>query len=502
LQQEAARKLGFTTQRTMRVAQQLYEGISIDGEQNGLITYMRTDSVTLANEALDQIRALIADRYGSNDVPAEPKTYKTKSKNAQEAHEAIRPASVELTPESIRAHLSADQNKLYELIWKRTVACQMVHATIDTVTADLACGDKHMFRATGSTVRDPGFMQVYQEGVDDAKAGDGDEKLLPPMQEGEVIELKDVKGGQHFTEPPPRFSEASLVKTLEEYGIGRPSTYASIISTLQQREYVEIETKRFHPTDVGRVVNRFLTKHFTQYVDYDFTAKLEDELDAVSRGEKEWIPLMRNFWDTFKELVDHKEQTVKRSDVTQEMLDEKCPTCGKPLSKRLGRRGLFIGCTAYPDCDYTRNLGDDSESAPEIVEGRSCPECESPLLVRHGRYGKFIGCSSYPKCKFMEPLEKPEDTGVECPQCNKGSMLKRKSRRGKIFFSCSTYPDCDYAIWNKPLDEPCPTCAWPILTLKVTKRRGAEKVCPSKSCDFSEAVESDGDEVSTTSDDA
>jgi DNA topoisomerase-1 len=502
LQQEAARKLGFTTQRTMRVAQQLYEGISIDGEQNGLITYMRTDSVTLANEALDQIRALIADRYGSNDVPAEPKTYKTKSKNAQEAHEAIRPASVELTPESIRAHLSADQNKLYELIWKRTVACQMVHATIDTVTADLACGDKHMFRATGSTVRDPGFMQVYQEGVDDAKAGDGDEKLLPPMQEGEVIELKDVKGGQHFTEPPPRFSEASLVKTLEEYGIGRPSTYASIISTLQQREYVEIETKRFHPTDVGRVVNRFLTKHFTQYVDYDFTAKLEDELDAVSRGEKEWIPLMRNFWDTFKELVDHKEQTVKRSDVTQEMLDEKCPTCGKPLSKRLGRRGLFIGCTAYPDCDYTRNLGDDSESAPEIVEGRSCPECESPLLVRHGRYGKFIGCSSYPKCKFMEPLEKPEDTGVECPQCNKGSMLKRKSRRGKIFFSCSTYPDCDYAIWNKPLDEPCPTCAWPILTLKVTKRRGAEKVCPSKSCGFSEAVESDGDEVSTTSDDA
>ena len=488
LQQEASRKLSFTAQKTMRVAQQLYEGIDIDGTAVGLITYMRTDSVNLAQDAIDEIRALITERYGKDNVPAKPNVYKTKSKNAQEAHEAIRPTVAAQTPESVKAHLSADQQKLYDLIWKRTVACQMIHATINTVSVDLNAGEDNIFRATGSMIADPGFIMVYQEGVDDSK-GEDEERLLPALAVGDKVDLVKIRPEQHFTEPPPRFSEASLVKTLEEYGIGRPSTYAAIISTLQAREYVNLEKRRFTPTDVGRIVNKFLTGYFTQYVDYDFTAKLEDELDAVSRGEEDWVPLLRAFWKPFKERVDDTEQNVARKDVTQESLDEACPKCGKPLSIRLGRRGRFVGCSAFPDCDYTRSLGDDKEpETPEVIEGRVCPQCSSQLLIRHGRYGKFIGCSNYPTCKHIEPLEKPADTGVECPECHKGTLLKRKSRYGKVFYSCSTYPECKYAVWNEPLNEACPQCNWPILTLKTTKRRGTEKVCPQKECGYAEPV--------------
>lgn len=492
LQQEASRKLGFTAQRTMRTAQQLYEGIDIGDEAIGLISYMRTDSVNLAAEAIEQLRELITERYGKENLPKEPKTYKTKSKNAQEAHEAIRPTVVSLTPDSIKDKLSADQFKLYSLIWKRTVACQMVHATINMVGVDLSAGEGNTFRATGSTIVKPGFMAVYQEGLDDSKEGD-DEKLLPPLKEGDEVELLVLRPEQHFTEPPPRYTEASLVKTLEEHGIGRPSTYASIISTLQAREYVELDKKRFKPTDVGRVVNKFLTEHFSRYVDYDFTANLEDELDAISRGEKEWIPLMKDFWGPFKALVDDKEVSVQRKDVTQEAMDEECPKCAKPLSIRLGRRGRFVGCTAFPECDYTRNLGEDGESTePEIVEGRSCPHCESDLIIRHGRYGKFIGCSNYPKCKHIEPIEQPADTEVECPECKQGTILQRKSRYGKIFFSCGRYPDCSYAIWNKPVAHPCPDCDWPILTLKTTKRKGTELVCPQKECGYTAPADEEG----------
>jgi len=486
LQQEAARKLGFTTKKTMQIAQQLYEGVAIGDESAGLITYMRTDSVNLAEEAVDNIRELIQARYGKENVPKTPPVYKTKSKNAQEAHEAIRPSSAERIPEEIRGSLSSDQYKLYLLIWKRTVASQMMHALIDGVSADLTCGNGHVFRATGSTVSKPGFMSVYLEGKDDSKEDDDNkENLLPPMKEGELIDLLEVIPNQHFTEPPPRYGEASLVKALEEHGIGRPSTYASIISTLQNRDYVELETKRFYPTDVGRIVNKFLTQHFTNYVDYDFTAKLEDDLDAVSRGEKKWLPLMKKFWQPFKTLIDDKETSVQRSDVTQEAMDEKCPECGKQLSIRLGRNGRFIGCTDYPECSYTRNLNEDAAAAePEVVEGRQCPKCESDLIIRSGRYGKFIGCSSYPNCKHMEPLVKPKDTNVVCPDCKKGTILERKSRKGKIFYSCSNYPKCKYALWNEPINESCPTCNWPILTVKTTKRRGAEKVCPQQECSY------------------
>ncbi|HEY5140605.1 MAG TPA: type I DNA topoisomerase, partial [Methylococcales bacterium] len=494
LQQEASRKLGFTTKRTMIIAQQLYEGIDIGGETAGLITYMRTDSVNLSIEAVEEIRALIAENYGAKNVPKEPRLFKTKSKNAQEAHEAIRPTSPRHLPNQIKSYLSVEQYKLYDLIWKRTIACQMIHATLNMVAVDLTCGDgKHIFRATGSTIATPGFMAVYLEGKDDSKESDDKESFLPPLEEGRPIPLNDIIAGQHFTEPPPRYGEASLVKSLEEHGIGRPSTYASIISTLQNREYVTLDNKRFYPTDVGRIVNKFLTEHFTKYVDYDFTANLEDELDAVSRGEKDWIPLMHEFWKPFNSMILEKDASVQRKDVTQEAIDEKCPECGSPLSIRLGRNGRFIGCTNYPECSYTRNLNDDLSASdePEVVEGLVCPQCESPLVFKTGRYGKFIGCSAYPKCRHIEPLEKPMDTGVECPQCKKGTILKRKSRNGKIFYSCSGYPKCDYALWNTPINESCPQCNWPILTLKETKRRGVEKVCPQKECSYATPYEGD-----------
>jgi len=494
LQQEAARKLGFTAQRTMSVAQQLYEGVDIGGGAVGLITYMRTDSVNLAQEAVEEIREVIAQRYGKENLPSAARVFKTKSKNAQEAHEAIRPTSANRHPDDLKNALKPEQLKLYTLIWQRTVACQMIHATLDTVAVDLTCDDtlQHLFRANGSVVANPGFIAVYQEGVDDAKAGENEqeEKMLPAMQEGDKIPLKNLRAEQHFTEAPPRYSEATLVKTLEEHGIGRPSTYASIISTLQQREYVILEKKRFIPTDVGQVVNKFLTEHFTRYVDYDFTARLEDELDAVSRGEKAWIPLMEHFWTTFKEQIETKKETVQRKDVTTESLDEACPECGKPLTVRLGKRGKFVGCSGYPTCKYTRNVNGEpnTQVQAEVVEGRVCPQCGAALHLKQGRYGKFIGCSGYPGCKYIEPLEKPQDTGVVCPACGKGQLLRRKSRFGKIFFSCSGYPDCSYAVWNPPLAEPCPQCHWPILTIKTTKRRGTEKVCPQKECGYTVAA--------------
>ncbi len=490
LQQEAARKLGFTAQRTMRVAQQLYEGIDVGSGTEGLISYMRTDSVNLADEAIDELRQVITDRYGKENLPKKPQIFKTKSKNAQEAHEAIRPTAAARFPADIKGHLSPEQLKLYTLIWQRTVACQMIHATLDTVAIDFYCGDENnVFRANGSTLANAGFRLVYLEGVDDQE-DEEDAKLLPPLKEGEQVLLHKVQADQHFTEPPPRYSEARLVKTLEEYGIGRPSTYASIISTLQQREYVVLDKKRFTPTDVGRVVNKFLTDHFETYVNYDFTAKLEDELDEVSRGEKAWIPLMSSFWEKFKSRIDEKEGSIKRSDVTHEALDEKCPKCESQLSIRLGKRGRFVGCTNYPECNYTRNLDGSSESSdePEVVEGRQCPKCDSDLHIKQGRYGKFIGCSNYPKCKHIEPLEKPKDTGIECPECHQATLLERKSRFGKIFYSCERYPDCKYAVWNPPLIESCPDCGWPILTIKTTKRWGRQKVCPQKECGFAESL--------------
>jgi DNA topoisomerase-1 len=487
LQQEAVRKLGFTTDRAMRVAQQLYEGVDTGGGAVGLITYMRTDSVNLANEAVAEIRDYIAAKFEPDYLPKAPVHYKNKSKNAQEAHEAIRPTSILRAPDDVKAFLTADQAKLYEMIWKRALACQMSPAKFDTVSLDLAVADEGtLFRASGQTLVFPGFIAVYLEGEDDQEE-EGESKL-PPMEKGDQVPLDKLYGEQHFTQPPPRYTEASLVKDLEEHGIGRPSTYASIISTLQAREYVNLDKKRFFPTDVGTVVNKFLTEHFTRYVDYDFTAKLEDQLDIISTGEKEWIPVLADFWKGFNQQIEEK-KNIERKDLTHEQLDEACPKCGKPLSVRLGKRGKFVGCSGYPECDFTRSMdGEVKPDEPVVVDGRLCPKCDSPLHVKSGAYGKFIGCSAYPKCKFLEPLEKPKDTGVTCPECKKGSLIERRSRYGKIFYSCNTYPDCKYAVWNPPVAEPCPKCGWPVLTIKTTKRRGTEKVCPQKECGYVEQV--------------
>ena len=357
LQQEASRKLGFGAQRTMRTAQRLYEGIDVGAGQVGLITYMRTDSVSLSNDAIAEIREFIADKFSPDSLPEVPPVYKTKSKNAQEAHEAIRPTSAANEPFKIKQHLGDDEFRLYSLIWKRTMACQMIHATLDTVSVDLACGNENMFRANGSTIRDLGFMRVYIEDNDDVKKDDSKESILPPLQKGDIVDLNEIRLEQHFTEPPPRFSEALLVKTLEEYGIGRPSTYASIITTLLDREYVELESKRFHPTDVGRVVAKFLTQHFAQYVDYDFTAKLEDTLDEISRGESDWLPLMQEFWTSFKSQVDEKMETVSRDEAIQARqlgTDEKS---GKPISVRMGRYGPFVQIGTRDDEDKPKFAG-------------------------------------------------------------------------------------------------------------------------------------------------
>ena len=416
MQQETARKLGFTAQQTMRIAQQLYEGIDVGDGAEGLISYMRTDSVNLANEAIHDLRHFIKSRYGDKALPKSPRTFKTKPKNAQEAHEAIRPTSVERVPAKIKSSLSPEQFKLYELIWKRAIASQMQHALIDTVAVDMACGEGNNFRANGSSIADPGFMEVYLEGKDDNGVSEDDEKVLPQLEEGDKVTLKDIRKEQHFTEPPPRYSEASLVKTLEEYGIGRPSTYASIISTLKNREYVDLESKRFYPTDVGKIVNNFLTNHFKDYVDYDFTAKFEDELDAISRGEKDWIPLMKAFWTPFIKIVQDKEENVSRSEAAQARVLGTDPKSGKDVSVRIGRYGPYVQIGNKNDEDKPKfaglRLGQklDSISLEEALElfklprllGET-PECEE-VAASVGRFGPYIRYGS----KFVS-LKKGDD---------------------------------------------------------------------------------------------
>jgi len=389
MQQEAVRKLGMTADRTMRTAQSLYEGVDIGGQTVGLISYMRTDSVSLAKEAVEEIRSYIKVHFSSEYLPSTQPTFKSKTKNAQESHEAIRPTSILRTPDSIRDHLTVDQARLYEMIWKRTLACQMSPARFDTVSVDIRLGgDTTLFRANGQVLVFPGFIGVYMEDVDDATEEEGGK--LPPLAEGDVLPIDKLYGEQHFTQPPPRYSEASLVKALEEHGIGRPSTYATIISTLQAREYALLDKKRFVPTDVGRVVNKFLTEHFTRYVDYGFTAHLEDELDEVSEGKRDWIPVLDEFWKGFNKLVSEK-QSIERKDVTQELIGEACPKCGKPLSKRLGKRGSFIGCTGFPECDYTRSLGGEAEDeATARRELGEQPETRQPVLLLRGPYGYYV----------------------------------------------------------------------------------------------------------------
>lgn len=412
LQQEAVRKLGMSAERTMRTAQTLYEGVDIGGQTVGLISYMRTDSVSLAKEAVAEIRDYVQEHFSSDYLPSSPPTYKSKTKNAQESHEAIRPTSIIRTPDSLRDRLTVDQARLYEMIWKRTLACQMAPARFDTVSADIRLGgDDTLFRANGQVLVFPGFISVYMEDVDDAEEEQGSK--LPPLAEGDILPIDKLYGEQHYTQPPPRFTEASLVKSLEEYGIGRPSTYATIISTLQTREYAVLDKKRFMPTDVGRVVTRFLTEHFTRYVDYNFTASLEDELDDVSDGKRDWIGVLDEFWKGFSGLI--KEKTnIERP---QELIDEACPECGKPLAKKLSRYGSFISCTNYPECKYKRSVsGESQDDASARVELGVHPETAQAVVLLRGPYGHYVqlgeqieGEKAKPK-RVSWPKEMPVDS--------------------------------------------------------------------------------------------
>ncbi len=493
LQQEASRKLGFGAKKTMSTAQKLYEGVAI-GEAGtvGLITYMRTDSVNLSAQALKDAHDLITVAYGSEYALSKPRFYKNKSKNAQEAHEAIRPTYLDKTPAELKRYLTPDLYKLYELIWKRTVACQMAEALLDQTSVDISVsGDKkdsYTLRATGSVIRFPGFMKLYIEGVDDED--EEKEGTLPALSEGEALKLLEILPEQHFTQPPPRYTEATLVKTLEEYGIGRPSTYASTLNTLVERKYARLDKKRFFPEDVGMVVNDLLTAHFAKYVDYNFTAGLEEELDQVSRGEKQWKPLLREFWNPFITLLKQKEGEVKKDDLTTETLEEVCPECGKPLAIKLGKRGKFIACTGFKEgCKYTRNLensGAEEVAEPEVSEEK-CDKCGQPMLIKSGRYGKYLACSGYPACKNIQPLNKPKGTGVTCPECKQGELTEKKSRYGKMFYSCNRYPECKFALWDPPIAQTCPKCGFPVLVKKVYKKKGEFLKCPKEGCDWTSA---------------
>jgi DNA topoisomerase-1 len=457
LQQEASRKLGFSSKRTMAVAQQLYEGVDLPGEGSvGLITYMRTDSPSLSRAAQDDIAGLVGERYGSQYVKRTQ--YRSKAKSAQEAHEAIRPTTVARTPESLGGHLDPAQQKLYELVWKRAVASQMAPAVYDQTSVDIRAGEL-TFRASGSVLRFDGFVRVYLEGRDD----DVEEEAgtLPELVVGQVLRLVELSPEQHFTEPPPRYSEASLVKALEEHGIGRPSTYSPTISTLQERKYVRLDRKRFHPEDVGIVVTDLLADVFPKVIDLGFTAEMEEDLDRIASGAKPWEPIVKTFFQEVEGTIAERQEKVSRP---EEATDETCPECGQETGAKLvrkwGRYGWFLSCSRYPDCKYRRNANQSAEQAAEQAEPEltdvPCPKCGKPMVRRSGRFGPFLGCSDYPKCRGIKNLG--EQSFGTCPKCGQGEVVSKRTKRGKTFYSCNRYPDCDFALWQAPLSQPCPSC--------------------------------------------
>jgi DNA topoisomerase-1 len=463
LQQEASRKLGFGARRTMMLAQQLYEGV--DGGE-GFITYMRTDSVHLAPGAVGEVRELIKKRFGDKYLPDKPPVFKSK-KGAQEAHEAVRPTHPRRTPEDVARSLDADQLKLYRLIWERTMACQMTEAQFDATSVDISAGD-YLLRATGRVMLFDGFLAVYREGRDDEE--EEDERRLPELTEGQTLNLVDVIPTQHFTQPPPRFTEASLVKALEEFGIGRPSTYAATLSRLTDHDYVSIDQRRIFPTDRGMVVTDLLVEHFPEIPDVAFTARMEEDLDEIAEGHKDWPEVLRVFFDPFERLVEKKAKEIKRDDLIKETTDELCPKCNGPMMIKLGRFGKFISCANYPECKGTRQIDGTERPEPQEVPGEKCELCESPLLLRHGRFGPFVGCSNYPKCKYI----KKETIGGTCPKCDKGKLQQRRSKRRTTFYGCTRYPDCDYVMGVRPLEEACTKCGG---TMAPDEERGG--ICQS-----------------------
>ncbi len=493
LQQDAANRLHFTAKKTMTLAQRLYEGIEL-GEEGavGLITYMRTDSTRLSQDAVAEAREHIEKTFGADYLPAEANVFKTKN-SAQDAHEAIRPTSLAFPPEKVKDFLERDMLRLYKLIWDRFVACQMVPAVYDQTTADIAAG-RCTFRASGSRLKFAGYLAVYGEKVEEdeekprnaegAEDEGGQNKEIPPLEQGEVLHLKKLSPEKHFTQPPPRFTEASLVKELEEKGIGRPSTYASILSTIQDKEYVKKDEGRFRPTELGVLVTQELVRAFPHELDVAFTAALEEKLDQIEEGKFAWVKVLQEFYGPFRESLSKAEETMR--DVKREEIktDLTCEKCGSPMVIKWGKLGRFLACSNYPACKNTKDFREVEGGKIEIVAEQPsdevCPNCGKPMVIKRGRFGRFLACSAYPDCKTSMPLV----TKVACPECNQGRLAERRSKRGKMFYSCNRYPECKFAVWDRPLPEACPQCGAPFLLMKYSKVDGEYVACRNKECGY------------------
>jgi DNA topoisomerase-1 len=505
LQQDSARKLRFPAKKTMMLAQRLYEGIEIGAEgQVGLITYMRTDSPRIAPEALEGVRGYIQDSFGQPYLPPQPNVYKTQ-KAAQEAHEAIRPTSVKRDPESLRGHLEPDLYKLYKLIWNRFVASQMTQG-LDLVTQVDVKAKKYTFRASGTVEKFDGYRRVYREEIEQPAEGMSSEDdsgsttslSLPDLSVGESVTLlgnaeEGIVSKQHFTQPPPRYNEALLIREMEEKGIGRPSTYATIISTIQDRHYVEKEEARLRPTELGRMVNDRLVRHFPDVFDVEFTARMESELDGIEEGEKDWVTAVRDFYVPFMKDLESAEVNMEDLKGKEEPTDVPCDKCGRPMVIKWGRHGHFLACPGYPECKNTKEFTKDEAGSVQVVEAQVeatdeiCEKCGSAMVLKRGRFGNFLACSQYPECKTTKPLK----LGVKCPvkDCG-GDLVQKRTRKGKTFYSCSNYPTCTFAIWDRPINRPCPQCHAPFLIEKIRKQTGRKILCHNQECGYEETEES------------
>lgn len=485
LQQEAARRLRFTAQKTMLIAQRLYEGIEIGDEGPvGLITYMRTDSVRISKDAQTEARHYIKESIGREYLPDRAAEYKNK-RGIQDAHEAIRPTSAVRTPESIKGFVDKDTYNLYRLIWNRFIASQMNPAIMDTTTVDIEAGE-YLLRATGTVIKFIGFMKLYEEGRDESGTAEEEEEgLIPPLTEGGRLTLISLETKQHFTQPPARYTEASLIKELEEKGIGRPSTYAAILSTIQERKYVEKREGRFHPTELGVLVNDLLVAHFPELIDVSFTAKMEEELDEIEEGRYEWTSVVGDFYGPFSQHLEKAQKEMRNLKREETPTDIKCDKCGSAMVIKWGRLGYFLACSAYPDCKNTMEFRRGEDGSIEILReestGEDCPACGAPMGIKSGRYGRFLACSNYPACRTTRPIT----TGVKCPEpdCG-GEITEKKTKRGRVFYSCTNYPSCKFAMWDKPVPQACPQCGAPFLVEKRTRTGEKRIACIKKGCGY------------------
>jgi DNA topoisomerase I len=491
LQQEGANRLRFSARKTMTLAQGLYEGLAIgpDGVV-GLITYMRTDSTRVSEDAQRETLEFINTTYGQQYAPEKPNVYRSK-KNAQDAHEAIRPTSTLRTSDQIHAYLDRDHQALYHLIWSRFVASQMRPATFDVTTADIAAGE-YGLRASGSVLKFDGFLKVYTEDRPTTAAGSDEEadqnRALPPLHAGQVLRVLEVKPEQHFTQPPPRYTEASLVAELEKRGIGRPSTYATILSVIQDRDYVETKERKFYPTELGRLVSDLLVEHFPDIMDVEFTAAMENLLDQVEEGKRPWVGVLRDFYEPFEKHLQAASQRMPSVKNMVEPTTEICEKCGKPMVIRLGRYGKFLACSGYPECKATRPLKSEDTGANQVgvLTSEVCEQCGSPMVVRKGRYGEFLACSAYPTCKVAKPMS----LGVPCPTGGcAGELVQRRTKRGRIFYGCNRYPDCQFTLWSKPVPMPCPECQAPFLVEQGSARKGKLLRCFRQECGYETPME-------------